>query len=283
MPPNTSLDVDFATLFQEVLAQFDNQPEGFALARVQDELAGQMARLLALDYDALRFEIEDAEGWNAIPAPAAQLPTQPKANARPGTGKPHAEADEDIDVLEDADDTTPASDVPSGGSESFGQPGTSVPTTKRLTAINEMLDRQLGDDPEQNEWLATAWHIDPALNAPENLRPAIAQLAQEIAAEAGVADYLRRTEDGIGFHCDNPSADDLPTFARAVLALLSALSSASAPPIENWSSVLLGPRSQARPRLSDPSLVKLFRLLRLARRLLDLLDPPSESIEIQGS
>jgi ParB family protein of integrating conjugative element (PFGI_1 class) len=53
--------VDFATLFQDVLTQFDTQPDDFSPQRVQDELVGQMAELLEADYDTLALEINDSE------------------------------------------------------------------------------------------------------------------------------------------------------------------------------------------------------------------------------
>src|SRR3546814_3315342 len=53
--------VDFAALFQDVLTQFDTQPDDFSPQRVQDELVGQMAELLVADYDTLALEINDSE------------------------------------------------------------------------------------------------------------------------------------------------------------------------------------------------------------------------------
>ncbi len=81
-------------------------------------------------------------------------------------------------------------------------------------------------------------------------------------------------------------AKALPAFARAVLTLLHALSTAPAPATGQDSAPLaddLGPllhgHGGSATRLSDAALVKLFRLLRLARRLLDLEtgDPGYES------
>jgi hypothetical protein len=53
--PGRNLSMDFATLFQDVLAQFDTQPDNFSPQRVQDELVGQMAELLEADYDTLAW------------------------------------------------------------------------------------------------------------------------------------------------------------------------------------------------------------------------------------
>src|SRR5690606_10383194 len=41
-----SLDIDFPSLFHDVLATFDHTADGFSVGRVQDELIGQMAELL---------------------------------------------------------------------------------------------------------------------------------------------------------------------------------------------------------------------------------------------
>jgi hypothetical protein len=50
--------IDFATLFQDVLMQFDTEPDSFSLPRVRDELVGQMADLLEADYDVLSLAPE---------------------------------------------------------------------------------------------------------------------------------------------------------------------------------------------------------------------------------
>ena len=70
--------VDFATLFQDVLTQFDTQPDDFSPQRVQDELVGQMAELLEADYDTLALEINDSESrQRALTSePAAPTPRQ---------------------------------------------------------------------------------------------------------------------------------------------------------------------------------------------------------------
>lgn len=81
-----SASIDFATLFQDVLMVFDS-PGSFAAQRVQDELIGQMADLLGVDYNTLAFEITDSEKrWqllNSAPTtrPARRLPDRhPRAS-----------------------------------------------------------------------------------------------------------------------------------------------------------------------------------------------------------
>ena len=104
----------------------------------------------------------------------------------------------------------------------------------------------------------------------------IAQLARELAEEGGVAENIEASETGIGFLCATQPTDSETVFAATVLALLHALSGAPAPVVnknhvrlEQLASILQG-HSGSMPRLSDTGLVKLFRLLRLTRRLVDL-------------
>ena len=277
------LAVDFASLFQDVLSQFDMQPEGFSPQRVQDELVGQMAELLEADYDALTLEINDSESRQraltsepaprditsaAPPAPALTPPASPKA-----TEEQDGQRDERLQ----------------------GHIVTPAPTTERLQSIQRMVADQLGDKvpdfeadvlraiPVQAGGLypvSDVWYIEPSLDVPDRLRIHVAQFAREIAAEAAVADQVEASDCSIGFVCVAPAVGEakaLPAFAHAVLALLHALSAASAPATgldrtrlaDDLGSLLQGHGAFA-TRLSDAGLVKLFRLLRLAHRLLDL-------------
>jgi hypothetical protein len=181
---------------------------------------------------------------------------------------------------------------------------TPAPTTERLQSIQRMVADQLGDKlpdfeadalraiPVQAGGLypiSDVWYIEPGLDAPDRLRVHIAQFAREIAGDAAVADHIEAIDGGIGFVCAAPAvgqAKALPAFARAVLTLLHALS--AAPPAANGLDrarladdigPLLHGHDGLATRLSDAGLVKLFRLLRLARRLLDLEagDPGHES------
>ena len=79
------LAVDFASLFQDVLSQFDTQPDGFSLQRVQDELVGQMAELLEADYDTLSLEIDDCENRQRVltSEPSPTTPLAPIVSAAP--------------------------------------------------------------------------------------------------------------------------------------------------------------------------------------------------------
>ena len=132
-------------------------------------------------------------------------------------------------------------------------------STERLQAIRQMVAEQDGDAradfalPLQADGLypiTDVWHIEPSLDTPECLRTHIAQFAQEIAGEVGLSECITPVDEGIGFVCAFPP-DALSDSNRAMLGCLSLL-------------------SDSPPALSDVGLVKLFRLLRLSRRLLDI-------------
>ena len=121
--------------------------------------------------------------------------------------------------------------------------------------------------------ISDVWYIEPSLDAPERLRVHIAQFAREIAEEAGIGNSVEVCDTGLGFVCPPECAVNSP-FAAVVLGLLQALCGLPSPVFDgprlaaDLGTLLQGGGSFS--RLSDTGLVKLFRLLRLARRLLDL-------------
>lgn len=177
-----------------------------------------------------------------------------------------------------------------------------APDTERLQAIRQLVADHTGETitdfastvvqaiPVQAGGLypiADVWYIAPALDDPTPLRTHIAQLAREIAAEADVDACVVPLETGIGYGVQKTRADrDSPSsfFARAVRSLLDVLSvgfmdapSSSADAArdrlrlaDDLAPLLLGGViAQPPTRLSDAALVKLYRLVRLARRLHD--------------
>jgi hypothetical protein len=280
---------------------------------VQDELVGQMAELLDTDYDTLSLEIDDSESRQraltnepspashtahppASPPPAATtlragVPTGPAAEM-PSTRTAKAPA-----VGSEQPEVVGAAQAPAGSDAERlqGHIVSPAPTTERLQSIQRLVADQLGDKlpdfganalraiPVQVGGLypiSDVWYIEPGLDAPDRLRVHIAQFACEIAEEAAVGGQIEPSEHGIGFVCATPSvaqAKALSAFARGVLTLLHALSTASAPVtgldrarLADDLAPLLHGSGGASMRLSDAGLVKLFGQLRLARRLLDL-------------
>lgn len=124
--------------------------------------------------------------------------------------------------------------------------------------------------------ISDVWYIDPGLDTAERLRIHIAQFAREIAGEADLDECIDDRAEGIGFACRARTQSPAP-LGRAVLALLACLAGQRPADVGLHDGqividlpALLHGQGDATQRLSDTSLVKLFRLLRLARRLLDL-------------
>lgn len=302
---------DFDEFFQEVLSQFDVQADAFSTQRVQDELIGQMAELLGVDYDVLALDMTESESRQRAlvsdPTPPSAPPILPEpgavahpfANAVPPTagaapapqpaGLPSTPSTRESDA--DANEAGTAS--PAAEDHLLQKHIVSpAPTTERLQSIQRMVADQLGDAlppdfsanvlrsiPVQAGGLypiSDVWYIDASLDTPERLRVHVAQFAREIAGEVGLDECIDDRAGGIGFSC-RACAQDPGPLGRAVLALLACL--AGQPPadvgLDNGQFVidlpsLLHGQGDATRRLSDTALVKLFRLLRLARRLIDL-------------
>jgi len=196
-----------------------------------------------------------------------------------------------------APDTPPQDDATTLLQEHIVSPAA---TTERLQAIQQMVAEHTGEQlpafadnvlqaiPVQAGGLfpiSDIWYIDPGLDSPDRLRIHIAQFALEIAEEAELTDYLESLDAGIGFTCKARQQAAAPSaFGQMVLALLHALSTHYDKPVlteqcehslgHNLGVLLLGANTD---RLSDNGLVKFFRLVRLARRLLDLEANPGET------
>jgi ParB family protein of integrating conjugative element (PFGI_1 class) len=315
-------NIDFATLFQDVLAIFDGGPGSFNIQRVQDELIGQMADLLSVEYDTLALEITDSEKrWqvltsdplatpapipSVVRAPTQQVETPPSSPTTPSVlqaaGVRETVPERQTTAQTSSDDPSEEDSQRSALlQEHIVSP---APTTDRLQSIQRLIADQTGEarhDFESNVLqaipvqvgglypISDVWHIDPSLDEPERLRTHIAQFAREIASEASMADHIVPSDDGIGFSCTFESEPSGSTTApHTLLALLHALSAPYEPTSRSLKRIdtsqlpgdlgvlLLGmakPLTPSRDQihvLTDSGLVKLYRLVRLARRLLEI-------------
>ena len=285
-----SLIQDFDEFFQEVLSQFDVQADEFSTQRVQDELIGQMAELLDVDYDVLALDMTESESRQRALVSEPTPPSTP-----PALPEPEAIARPPVDTAPPA--AKPAATPSTGKSDTDGSLlqehiVSPAPTTERLESIQRMVADQLGDAlprdfsanvlqsiPVQAGGLypiSDVWYIAPGLDTPEHLRIHVAQFAREIAVEADLGECINDRPDGIGFACRARTTNPAP-LGRAVHALLTCLAGQQPADVglDNGQLVidlpaLLHGQGDVTRRLSDTALVKLFRLLRLARRLLDL-------------
>lgn len=146
------------------------------------------------------------------------------------------------------------------------------------------------------------WYIERSIDTPEILRQHIADLAEEIALHVGAPGEIVRIQGGVGYTYREPNEDrEITDSALHLMTLLQALSGQVQVVLNThdqqtcrdalgefqfsagFAQLLLGqpttsdqPSSQA-GRLNDAALVKLFRIIRLARRLVDLELPPAAS------
>lgn len=251
---------------------------------------------------------DDENGaWYTVGATPARRPVPPSNTDHektPGTSSETSDGGMD----DDADDTdtgtgtnietdTNAHDRHPSAAAFTEQPVTgdaALFTTPRLQNIQHMVGNHLNTDqvpdiqiptlrfPVQADSLypvTDIWQIDASLDAPQRLRTHIAQFALEISHEADGAHQIAATDEGLGYVCQPDAETDAP-ITRAVTALLQNLSSPhdGTSPAETGLAELLitgatthnTPTPAATARLSDDSLIKLFRLIRLARRLHDL-------------
>ncbi|GFE79192.1 hypothetical protein GCM10011487_11920 [Steroidobacter agaridevorans] len=248
--------ISFVTLFQDVLAAFDADPDAFDVQRVQDELLKQMARLLASDYDTLSLELIDAEsirdalGRDPASQPAFSTPALPVGSETPKSASlpPQSVAASPLRTLS----STQAQSV---------APQRSTPDHAESTASDdsepddaELDTTESGDETAGSRTatqLATTDAAPPSIDT-HTLRARIAQLARDIAAEGGFVDSVKAVDEGVGFICVSPPSGSIElrsAFERALLALLHAL---SAPEIGS---------------LSDVGIAKVSEMFKLARRL----------------
>ncbi|HEH8399784.1 ParB N-terminal domain-containing protein [Pseudomonas aeruginosa] len=146
------------------------------------------------------------------------------------------------------------------------------------------------------------WYIERSIDTPEILRQHIADLAEEIALHVGALGEIVRIQGGVGYTYREPNEDhEITDSALHLMTLLQALSGQVQVVLNSHdqqtcrdalgefqfsaglAQLLLGqpttgdqPSSQA-GRLNDEALVKLFRIIRLARRLVDLELLPAAS------
>ncbi|HIE0688042.1 TPA: ParB family protein [Pseudomonas aeruginosa] len=144
------------------------------------------------------------------------------------------------------------------------------------------------------------WYIERSIDTPEILRQHIADLAEEIALHVGAPGEIVRIQGGAGYTYREPNEDrEITDSALHLMTLLQALSGQVQVVLNThdqqtcrdalgefqfsagFAQLLLGqPTTSDQPssqegRLNDEALVKLFRIIRLARRLVDLELPPA--------
>lgn len=294
-----TVTVAFAEFWLGTLGDFDADPASFDLEQIQDELLERMSRVLGQSYRMLALELSDTQ--RVITTPGIVV-TSPPENS-------------DLSSIDEATEGSPASESHPKLTEAKIQ--TDTPREEQLTSpetnavsphnppsrvqqIREQIDRETATEATptiESCAMDDIWTIAPALDSPEQLRLAIARLAREMAAYAGHPESVINQQLGLGFALNIERLDPATPRATGIHLLLLALQRAQDDvnwedrkqlPSALFGQLLLGvyqlPLTD-RPavdvgleRLPDSLLFKLYRLIRLARRLIDLtLTPENDS------
>lgn len=287
----------FAEFWLETLGNFDADPESFDLEKIQDELLERMSHLLGQSYRMLALELSDIQRVIATPGVVVTTssessfpPSVDEATAGPPTSEFHPQSTETKTPTQPMIEellTPPETNVVSA-----------VSPSSRVQQIREQIDRETSADAAPAvETCPTddIWIIAPTLDTPEQLRLAIAGLAREMASYAGYPESIIDQQLGLGFALNIERLDLAAPRATGVHLLLLALLRAQDDvnwedrkqlPSALFGQLLLGvyelPLTD-RPavdvgleRLPDNLLIKLYRLIRLARRLIELTIAPED-------
>lgn len=235
----------FDNLFSSALSLFNDQPEDFAIERVQDELLGLMSQELNVDYNLLLLDVDPSEQkrqavLGPTPEPPPYIPPE-EPEPRPVTRRRKPEAEEE--------------DI-----------GTPAPLPEPEEAPSLLCE---GTEP-----VTDIWRIPQLWDTTESLRSVSDRLAWDLAEHYAIDDRIISDADvnGIGFQV-MPFASDHPMFtrpqSRACWALLAALN--EIPLTEDLASALTPGLFFQRDTdgffFSDEFLIKAFRLIRIVRRI----------------
>ena len=286
--------IAFAEFWLDTLGYFDADPESFDLEQIQDELLERMSRLLGQSYRMLALELSDTQRVISTPGNVVATPSENKhlpsvdgAAAGPPTSESRPKPTETRTLTETAREeplTPPETNVVSA-----------VSPPSRVQQIREQIDRETSAETAATVETCTIddiWSIAPALDNPEELRSAIATLAREMATYAGHPESIIDQQLGLGFALSIEQVDVTTPRATGVHLLLLALLRAQDDvnwedrkqlPSALFGQLLLGVYQLPLPdrpavdmgleRLPDGLIIKLYRLIRLARRLIDLTLP----------
>lgn len=283
----------FNEFWLDTLASFDAEPEDFDVERVQDELLERMSQVLGQSYRMLALELTAGQR----PQPQPDIVISPL----PEIGHPSSPTGSAPSALESC---------PSSSAQIDNLLAAPPSPLSRVQHIRDLIARETMNEslsdveepavgptrPQTNGFhtVGDLWHIEPAHDTPEQLRSAIFILARYLASYAGQADSVVEQLDGLGYTLRMEPLEQSSPRSTGMQLLLTALLRAHDEvhwedrqqlPAALFGQLLAGvyqiPLNE-RPalnvgleRLPDEQLIQLFRLIRLARRLIDHTLEPS--------
>lgn len=294
----TTASVAFAEFWLETLVGFDADPESFSLERIQDELLERMSHLLGQSYRMLALELSETQ--RSISTPSVIVTTPSENNHLPSVDKVAAGSSTSESRTLSAEGRIQSDNA---REEQLIPPETGVLTAvdppSRVQQIREQIDRETNTKATSIIEAYTTddiWIIEPTLDTPDQLRLAVAQLAREMASYAGDPESVIDQPHGLGFTLDIERLDLAASRSTGIHLLLLALLRAQDEvnwedrkqlPSALFGQLLLGVYQLPLPdrptvdveleRLPDGVLIKLYRLIRLARRLIDLTLSPADN------
>ena len=285
----------FNEFWLDTLASFDTEPEGFEVERVQDELIERMSQLLGQSCRMLALELTTSQRPQPQPSVEEIGHPSPTESAPPAVETRPAPSDTQHPASEVVVEPAAHRDEQSAETRT---PPSRVQHIRELIA-RETMDESLSDvedhavvpkRPQADGFhtVGELWHIEPAHDTPEQLRSAIFNLARHLAIYAGQADSVVEQSDGLGYVLRMEPLEQCSPRATGIQLLLTALMRAHDEvhwedrqqlPAALFGQLLVGAYEvplNDRPalnmgleRLPDEQLIQLFRLIRLARRLID--------------
>jgi ParB family protein of integrating conjugative element (PFGI_1 class) len=299
---------EFDEVFIEALSAFNESEDTLNYQRVLDELTGQMSDVLSVDYNLLSLDIQEESTKSRRPEPAIGQPSAAAEEAKTDQQVGN-QGDAEVNAAPNPDPATlnqPGNDESLKQADQIQEIEQSVPSAKP-DAVKKPSSSGIDDAPKvepkgvlkPGAVHTDIWDIEQSMDEPNTLRGQILQLARAIAAEVGLPDNFQSIDGGIGFHYARPwseQPEDLSNTALSTLMLIESLSGVYAVVqqslqdgtaqaeglMEFQFSAHLGQLLMGNPaevsegspsssgRLSDAAVIKLFRVIRLARRLIDL-------------
>lgn len=296
---------EFDEVFIEALSAFNENEDTLNYQRVLDELTGQMSDALGVDYNLISLDIQEESSKSRRPEPTVVPPTAAESAApdsqvagsgesetAPGQEETSAQPGNHSGLKQEEQESVPqktAAAVTKNGNLRKKDPSATEVSSSSGPA---------GETSTGTTHL-DIWHIGQSLDEPSELREEIVELVRGIAAEVGLPDNFQSIDGGIGFHYARPwseQPEELSNTALSTLMLFESLSGVYAVVQESLEagtvqaeglmefqfSAHLGQLLMGHPaevsegtpsssgRLSDAAVIKLFRVIRLARRLIDL-------------
>lgn len=332
--------LEFETVFQDVLSQFEGDAEEFLFQRFQDELIAQLQKPLNLGYEKILLEITQNQDQLRRSTPILELPQPtitlsgvPQGGSSTESSDVHPQNPVQQSPSPQTGEAIQTSTTQQKSKEPIkkqlapppleqmspeeqknrleGHIASPVSTSARVEKMKRevaALDGEILPDFAANSLVAIPvqagglnpisdlWYIEREIDNPVTLRQHIAQLAREVANSVNAPGEFQDLDGGVGFSYRHPTEDvEVTATAQHTLTLLQSLSGSIAIALKmiqqqpeqagsladfefaaGLGQILLGqPYAKDQPpenenRLGDGALVKLFRIIRLARRLIDL-------------